>query len=497
MRGHEKMKQYKHMLCIITALLATGTLLACGDSAADTKETQAQTNSGTETEDSGLKSNLPEVDYEGATINILTAAEQWSRFYTIEKESGDIIEDAVYKRNREVSEDLNVNLNFMVFNGYTAGMDAVATALRGAVMGGTGEFDLYTASSAYVMGLMLDNLFCNLTDVEYLDFEQPWWISGINDRFMLNDKLYLCAGTLGMQYLDDARCIFFNKKLAGNLDINDLYASVNDGTWTSELFTQYCKLANADLNGDGKMDGADRYGYAGTDTEAIYALSFGYGKTNTYKDEDGIPRMVGATERMEDIFNALKPLTKDKTMYYGTEAADPSAELYPMFMADKALFINYTLNAVSGRYLSDMEDFGILPMPKYDEAQETYTTMGFADFHGIPRGVSEESIGRAGIVLEALNFENYKTVYPAYKDVALQRKYSRDEESADMIDIIFDGVFMDFGMVFYAQIDFAMLNMASVLEGNDSYATWWARNEKRLTKKLEEIVETISEFEDY
>ncbi len=257
------MKQYKNIVCITVALLTASTLLACGDNTADpATETQTDTVTEAETADTGLKSNLPKVDYEGATINILTAAEQLRRYYTVENESGDVIDDAVFKRNQAISEDLNVNLNFMVFNGYTAGMSTVATALRGSVMDGTGEFDLYTASSAYISGIILDNLFYNLTGLRYLDFEQPWWLSDVNEQLTIDGQLYLGAGTLGMQYLDDARCIYFNKKMADNLDIGDIYADVNAGKWTHELFTEYCKLANADLNGDGKQDGNDRYGYS-------------------------------------------------------------------------------------------------------------------------------------------------------------------------------------------------------------------------------------------
>ncbi len=493
------MKTNRRILCCLTALLAvSAAMLACGD---DVGQPEAQSTQGAETtvaatEDNSLKSNLPEVDYNGETITVLTAAEQWSRYYTVEKESGDVIDDAVYRRNQAVSEQLNVNFDFQIYNGFGAGKTAVATALRGEVMGGTGAIDLFAASSAYVSGLLLENLFYNLNEVEHIDFTQPWWLGDVNELLTIDGKLYLGAGTLGMSYLDNSRCIYFNKKLAGTLDITGIYEDVKAGKWTIDLFETYGKMAISDLNGDGTYDGEDRYGYAGTVMEGVDALFFGLGKANTVKDENGIPSLIGATEQMEDIYTRLKPYGNDKMLYYSTKETDPVLELYPMFMSDKALVIGYSLKAVSSRGLSDMEDFGILPLPKYDEAQEKYRTFAFSDVMGIPQGQTDEEVTRDGIIMEAMNFENYKTVYPAYKDVALERKYARDEESADMIDIIMDGVYMDFGMIFYPQLDISLIDMSGLLNKYDSYATWWAKQEKPLTKKLNKIIETITEFED-
>ncbi len=492
------MKNKKHILYAVLALLTvSGTLLACGDCTTEAKETQNQTNSVTETEETELKSNLPEVNYNGEKITILTAAEQWSRYYTVEDAAGDVIDDAVFKRNSAVSEQLNINIDYQIYYGYGNGTTDVANALRGEIMGGTNAFDLFAGSSAYCAPLYLENFFCNLRDVEYLDFDQPWWLGDINDLLTVDGALYLASGTLGMQYLDNARCIYFNKKLAQNLDITDIYQKVSNGKWTLDQFEAYGKLAYSDLNGDGVYDGNDRYGFAGTMTEGLESMFFGLGMEHTKNNADGVPEFVGITEQKETIFARLKPYTKEKQFYYATAEIDPVKELYPMFLSDQALFILYTLRSVTSRALSDMDDFGILPLPKLDETQDKYRTYGFQDVYGIPRGHTEEDTARNGIVLEALNFENYKTVYPAYKEIALERKYARDEESSKMIDIIVDGMYMDFGMLFYSQLNQELLWMNPVVTGNETYSTWWAANESALNQKLENILEAVSEFEEW
>ncbi len=493
------MKNDKRIVFLLSALLTvTSALLACGDNAADTAETQTNdiTETETDTEALGLKTMFPNVDYNGETITILAAAEQWSRYYHIEKESGDVIDDAVYRRNRAVSEQLNVNFDFQIFYGYGNGTQDVANALRGEIMGGTNAYDLYTGLSAYCAALYLENFFCNLRDVESLDFDQPWWLGDINDLLTVDGALYLASGTLGMQYLDNARCIYFNKKLAKDLGITDIYRNVSEGTWTLDQFEAYGKAAYSDLNGDGVFDGSDRYGFAGAMCEGLESMFFGLGMENTKNNADGIPQFVGVTEGKENIFARLKPYVTNKQLYFATDEIDPIKELYPMFMSDQALFILYTLRSVTSRALSEMDDFGILPLPKLDETQEKYRTYGFQDVYGIPRGHIEENVIRNGMVLEALNFENYMTVYPAYKEIALERKYTRDEESAEMIDIIVDGMYMDFGMLFYSQLNTALLWLNPVVSGSETYSSWWAANEKALEQKLEKLLNAIAEFED-
>ena len=50
-----------------------------------------------------------------------------------------------------------------------------------------------------------------------------------------------------------------------------------------------------------------------------------------------------------------------------------------------------------------------------------------------------------GAILEALNCESANYVVPAYYDITLKTKTSRDEESAAMLDLIFENRVVDLG----------------------------------------------------
>jgi len=94
-------------------------------------------------------------------------------------------------------------------------------------------------------------------------------------------------------------------------------------------------------------------------------------------------------------------------------------------------------------------DFGIVPLPKYDEAQDKYYSL-VNSYTGALLGVpkSAENLDRVSIILEALSAESRYTLQPAYYDITLQRKYARDEESEAMLDIIFGSRVYDIGSTY-------------------------------------------------
>lgn len=92
------------------------------------------------------------------------------------------------------------------------------------------------------------------------------------------------------------------------------------------------------------------------------------------------------------------------------------------------------------------DDIGILPMPKYDEAQENYKSAAWGGaVWTLSRTFDMADAEKLGSALEAMSFYGYRDVIPVYKEVALKTKTTRDNESADMLDIIFGTIYFDFG----------------------------------------------------
>ena len=148
-------------------------------------------------------------------------------------------------------------------------------------------------------------------------------------------------------------------------------------------------------------------------------------------------------------------------------------EMQNIFAGDHALFMIHRLDFASTDTLRNMEDYGIIPDAKYDESQENYITPIVNEVVGIPYVVKDADM--SAMLIEALSFESYKTVRPVYFEIALKRKYSRDEDSNKMLDIIMDGVSCDFAYIYVKEIGDQLFYQ---IGKDENYSSWFAKNQE-------------------
>ena len=169
------------------------------------------------------------------------------------------------------------------------------------------------------------------------------------------------------------------------------------------------------------------------------------------KKVDDIPVFDMKNEHFYDAFTKAVNLNRDDkvTMFSDNfKAADVWADIIdPAFTEGRVLF--NTAGLVRVTVFRAMEtNFGILPLPKYDESQKEYNSMvsiGCANSIAIPATADAE---RCGAVIEALSAEGYYTLTPAYYDIVLKTKNARDDASSEMLDIIFDNRIFDIAYMF-------------------------------------------------
>ena len=107
--------------------------------------------------------------------------------------------------------------------------------------------------------------------------------------------------------------------------------------------------------------------------------------------------------------------------------------------------------ALESAVMRDMKDeYGVVPMPKYDEAQKDYGTLLHDQFTvlSIPKTALDDRRDRISAVMEALCYTSYNIVRPAYYDVALRSKLVSDPDSAEMLDLLFSKVYIDAGVIY-------------------------------------------------
>lgn len=484
-------KQISTILCL--SLLAA-VMASCGSEGTEQPATEEQTTVPAVTEET---IPLTEADYAGTDIKILTAAEQWQYLY-ITEQTGDVIDDAVFERNRAVEERYNVKLDYQVYNGHNAGKEAVRAALTGSVMGGSAEFDLMVGGISYITPYAVENLFADLYTFDTLKLDQPWWFSYINEELDLNGRLYLGSGYYGMLSMENAVVTFFNKQVAEDNGIEDIYAIVNNGTWTFDKMVELSKKVVSDLNGDGKYNANDRVGILTTnDYFSFFVNSMGY--LYTSRNSDGSVVLNEPTEKLIDICDKLNEALKSDYLIDGNDSvemlgASASADeidekMMNLFSANQALFMSHRLAFSTRETMRNMEKYGIIPCPKYDEQQEDYITALVNDVAAIPGVVADTAM--SAVLLEAMQYYTYDIVRPQYYEIALKRKGTRDNESEKMLDMIFDHTVIDFAYMYINVIGSELYY--GITQKN--YASWAESNYKKFQTNIDKIIETVKGFE--
>jgi len=167
---------------------------------------------------------------------------------------------------------------------------------------------------------------------------------------------------------------------------------------------------------------------------------------------------------------------------------------YDGFMNNRALFMWIRMRVVEVFRGMDA-NFGIMPMPKYDEAQENYRSL-VNPYTGVLLGVPKtaSSPERTSIILEALSAESKYTLQPAYYDIVLNRKFTRDEESSDMLDIIFSTQVYDIGGVYSFGGVFSDFNGLASKEDRN-IASYYDKKIANMEKAIQKVVDQFENMD--
>lgn len=160
-----------------------------------------------------------------------------------------------------------------------------------------------------------------------------------------------------------------------------------------------------------------------------------------------------------------------------------------MFYEGRTLFCGEVMS-IYGSMRSMKDDWGVLPWPKYDEAQENFNNFVNEEAIVMAVPVTAGDVSRTGLLLEALCEGSTDTLRKQYYEVTLQIKAARDERMADMPDIIFDNRSFDLAMVY---------NFGGILQGfkslvqrnKDEYASFITKNESGINKDIEELIASL------
>ena len=427
------------------------------------------------------------------TIDSADWAEWNHRDISAEKENGDVINDAVFARNRKIEEKYNIKIKEIVLeaSNFTA-------KIQQSVKAGDHMFDVialhFNAFAPFAQGGDLINLF----DVHNLDFAKPWWSQACVRDLSIINKLFIIRGDLTIMDNDAMEAMIFNKSVLQDYSLENPYDIVKKGEWTFEKLMQMSKDISKDLNGDGKMYiKDDMFGYIlQGDTAASFIVSGG--ERICAKDENDRPIITFGSERSYKITDFLSEMFSDTANSVNLHNYENQFPIYDeqvkMFSENRALFSWIRMRIVERLRAMEM-DFGILPLPKLDKNQEKYMThINAPTGTGLSIPVTADNLERIGMILEDLCAESKYTLQPAYYDINLRGKYARDDESQEMLDIILsDNAVQDIGRIFNFG-NFYMLTCGRY--GRDTTIEWASTFEKVRGVMETDIEKMIAAYEN-
>jgi len=432
--------------------------ISCGGASAPaTSSTDADTGSAAETteavtteEISYRSAGLPSEKFDGYAFRfVLSDQTKDYAWYRLDAEqNGEVLNDAIYQRNSTIEEAFDVDVTEVLY-----ASASYQNNIKNAIMAGDDAFDALFVDFVRQHSYITSDLLLDLYTVDYLELSSPWWDQAVVRDFELNDRIYFITGDISPNVNIRTYVMCFNKDMVKELNLDDPYQIVRDGDWTFDTFKTYVTGVNADLNGDGKMSYEDRWGFFSEtyNTSMLYVSAGGeFVVTNDAKngleynvlEEANVNRLIASLEIMNDPNVTL--LANDYVNANGGSWTAASA----WYIEGNALFRSTVLEPIPRDFRSMETDFGMVPYPKYDEAQEEYHSLAGASsgrFVSVP--ITQKDLKRTGIILEALAAESVSTVTKAFYDVCLNGKYLRDEESSEMLDIAFAGKKFDWGYI--------------------------------------------------
>jgi len=479
----------KRTFSLILCALLLANLMACGDSGAsgDTSASDSVTDSSVETE-SPLK--VPKTDNGGREFNILTTLHA-AYEYDAEEQTGDVVSDAVYERNAAVEELLGIDLNFAIEAGHWVDRETFNGLIKNSVMAGDGAYDLVNGVTVCVLPIASEGVFIDANELEYVDLENPWWVQGMNENLAIGGKLYGFIGDASLSLYKDLSVVFFNKQLLENYKLTSPYEDVRNGTWTLDKFTEMIQAVGSDLNGDGNWVPTDDL--FGMIYQTVAGRSFQSATEFTIVDfdENHNPFIVDLSERDIDTYFKLYGLRTENKNVWWFDVNDHT-ELTVNFAADRALFMCDLL--YDTEYLRDMSsDYGIVPYPKRDAEQKDYHTQIGTSTSMFFVPITTSDVTLTSQVCEALSYYSSVDVVPAYYEVALKEKYTRDEDAKEMLEIIRDSAQMDFTFAYHTIFN-PFINAVTVTAKND-IASYYATNKPKWEGTLNALLESYASLE--
>lgn len=476
----------KILALIIACLMLISVFAACGED--DTNDGPAYV---PPADDPYEKDDLPELNYGGEEVTFLYWSDSTTKDeFAVEEASDDMVKNAVYLRNVAVMERLGIKFKYIGEPGNTNHTADFAQFLYKDVFSGTPEYDLVGCYGLTTATCATRNLCLDLMEYDYIDIDKPWWPDRLEEEATINKKLYFASGDISNSYLYSMYMIFYNVNLIEEykFDTDPVSYAIN-GTWTWDRFYEYCSVINgADLNNNGEVDSNERYAFI-AEKGTLCPIFFSPDLRIYSHDNTGgisVDESCFSTKASNFVAEVNQFIHTSGHAYYDQN----NGKVKDYFTNGSTLFMIQEAS-VAKNHLATKEglEYGILPMPKYDEDQDEYvsTLSNQISLYAISSGTDIDEICSA--TLECMASQSYRQVTPVLYETVMKLRYAPTVESAQVYDIVRETVQFDLSRIFHKALDSVPQNLfKNCIAGNTTWGANAVSDTRTLNRLMEEVV---------
>ncbi len=430
--------------------------------------------------------------------NLIVGNTMWDFIYYAEDgENGNIINDALFRREAFLEETFNCEVEHIVDskalttlgNHIGSGLDLCE------VMYLTGTDSMSAAQSGYVL---------DIKDVQGLNLDQPWWDQRIQKEYLIGDHLFTLEGDMNM--LDELRsiCVVFNKTLYSDYNYNTLYGTpydlVEQNKWTFDTLMEMIKGVTVDSTDENGMWGMV------AEVSAPYYFFLGLGNKTLVNNGGEFISNIESEEVMSALQKTMSLVVNPDVMivnngvWFGGQDVWNNAT--KVFKSGNALFRSNALSSVNG--LLDMSsDYGILPVPNNGQSNEYYCYVSGGNHRPLTFPSNLKDVENTMLLAEATAYysrftakEGNVSLRDAFYYQLADFRLARSPEDTRMLDIFFDSKTFDVdqtGKITGLESNIWSLAKAGNVEGVSSAI---ATTKKTASKTLQKFLNNLAKNYD-
>ncbi len=451
-------------------LISMLAVISCGVTGTQDETTSDYTTAVSTTSDTTIGRDTPDfekTDFGGAEFTILGFEfDFYDKYFFAEEQNGERMNDAIYERQIKTEDYLGVKFNIAKATAF----DTVLPTLQQSIAAGDDKYQLVLPHCiSGISSMVSDGMLYDVNNIADIDLSKDYYNHNVNENLSLNGRNYYFVSDY---MICNPNCVLFNKQLVSDFKLDDPYQLVYDGRWTFDKMYEMGHAVAGDISGDGTIDINDRFGLTGEGDWMLNSILYACGLKLVEKTNNGFKLGIN-NEKTVHIIEQLHNELSGNSVYLWK--INDNKENMLQIDSGRTLFQLYPLYKIYD-FRDSAVDYGVLPYPKYDEAQEKYLSNDWSSLMCIPISITNPEM--VGKVIEYLSYISNDTTIPAYYGITLSGKLARDENSSKMMDIIFDNIVFDAGMNYWGFDSnmmglFYVLPMLVVQNGSTDFASWY------------------------